>query len=322
MQQTWRHRAFGLELTSDFRVPNLPAADGATGSLPTRLSRLSPLPGPGSWRYPRGEILIDRRHADGRLMIGIDRPERSSYRVWAPGHGRYLISEDGLRIQAAVGRGPAWSWQRLLFAQVLPLAAALRGFTVFHASAVALADRAFAFIASSGTGKTSAALSLVARGASLVTDDVLAVSVAEGEIIAHPGAGVVSVFADDLAALNHAGSARLGHVLGGEDKLHVGTPLIDRALPLSGVYVLERRAEIRQLEIIRTVPASPDLLLGSAFISYVRSPGYLISHLDACSRIAQEVPVFRVHVPLAAGSGQLADALETHLGALGSAAGS
>ena len=90
-----------------------------------------------------------------------------------------------------------------------------------HASAVAFDDRVVAFSASSGTGKTSTALHMLARGARFVTDDVLAVSVGEDGILAHPARASSALRASDLAGLNHGGQAGLGRVLGGYHKLQV-----------------------------------------------------------------------------------------------------
>jgi ABC-type multidrug transport system ATPase subunit len=52
-----------------------------------------------------------------------------------------------------------------VLAQVLPLAAVLRGIDVLHASAVALAAGPIAFLGGSGAGKTTLASRIVARGA-------------------------------------------------------------------------------------------------------------------------------------------------------------
>ena len=66
-------------------------------------------------------------------------------------------------------------WQRLMFAQALPLAATLQGLALLHASAAEIDGRAFGFIASSGAGKSSLVVHLVATGDTrLLTDDVLA----------------------------------------------------------------------------------------------------------------------------------------------------
>ena len=306
----WRHYGFGLDLVSDIRLPQLPPARDAHGAR-ARLTELERADAAG-WRYPRDEILVDRRKTDGRLMIGVDHRDDRGYRVWAPEHGRYLVSDDGERIRAAVASASAWKWQRLLFAQVLPLAAALRGLEVFHASAVAFDDRAFAFSATSGTGKTSTALNLLARGARLVTDDVLAVSLHGDEILAHPGAGVVSVAAADLGGLNHGGRAGLGRVLGGYEKLQVQVRPVDRPLPLAALYTLERGNGARTLDI-EPVDSSADVLLACAFIPYLGTPSYLLGHLDACARISAQVQTFSVRVPGGMGAGRVADELHDHI---------
>lgn len=313
IETTHRYRAFGLDLVSDFRISDLPLTAGERPAASTRLSRLTSPDDLAPWGHPRGEILVDRRQANGRLMMGVDRPNEGGYRVWAPRHGRFVVSADGGAIAAALGRNPARRWQRLLFAQVLPLAAALRGLTAFHASAVALHGKVSAFVASSGTGKTSLALHLVTRGATLVTDDVLALSVTENQVIAHPGAGSVSVFESDLAALDPAERANLSRTIDADDKLQVSLRPVDGPLPLSGVYLLKRDPSVRRIEVTPVVPPDPDLLLGAAFIPYVREPGYLISHLDVCARIAGLVPTFRLRMPVSGGAAHVAAALERHL---------
>jgi hypothetical protein len=307
----WRHYGFGLDVVSDMRVPQLPLGREPRNGLETRLTVLAPEDGAG-WRYPRGDILIDRRHADGRLMIGVDRSDELGYRIWSPQHGRYAVSQDGMRIRAAVGTASAWKWQRLLFAQVLPLTAALRGFEVMHASAVAFDDRVVAFSASSGTGKTSTPLHMLSRGARFVTDDVLAVSVGDGEILAHPGAGVVSVASADVAGLNHGGQAGLGRVLGGYHKLQVEVRPVDRPLPLAALYVLERGNGARTLDVTHEDHAA-DVLLATAFIPYLTTPGHLMGHLDACARMSAEIETFHVRVPDGMGAGRVADELRAHI---------
>src|SRR3954451_24681522 len=56
----WRHYAFGLDISSDIRLPQLPLARVATG-LPATVTTLAAADVAG-WRSPRDEILVDRRH--------------------------------------------------------------------------------------------------------------------------------------------------------------------------------------------------------------------------------------------------------------------
>ena len=63
-----------------------------------------------------------------------------------------------------------------------------RGLTPLHASAVELDGGLVAFLAPSGTGKSSLAAAQVMGGARLVTDDILAITISEeGDAIGFPG---------------------------------------------------------------------------------------------------------------------------------------
>ncbi len=118
---------------------------------------------------------------------------------------------------------------RLLFAQVLPLAATLQGLELLHASAVVLDGRTIAFSAPAGTGKTSVAAHLVAGGASLLTDDVLALELSNDGLVAHSGAPVLAVADAELKAMTGDGRARLGVAIGRSDKVIFRSNVVPQA---------------------------------------------------------------------------------------------
>src|SRR3954470_2092194 len=157
--------AFGVELVGSFPVPHIapPTAGEPRRSVsvePTttdeiqRRWRARGVESGGDRPDPDGravESVCDRRYPDGRPFMLIDRHPELGYRIWAPRYGRYEVSHDGRSIACAI---PPHSlrWERLFFAQVMPLAAALQRVELFHASAVSLDGRAVAFAAPSGTG--------------------------------------------------------------------------------------------------------------------------------------------------------------------------
>jgi hypothetical protein len=214
-------------------------------------------------------------------------------------------------ILSALPRLADWRWQRLMYAQVLPLAAALQGLEVFHASAVGLAGQAIGFIASSGTGKSSIAAHLVARGATLITDDVLALEPSDEVVLAHPGAGAASIDQSELDSLAPTRRARLGPEIGRSDKVHVAPSIERQPLPLAAVYYLERGSR-DELRIAETSPPDPRLLLASGFLWYLRTPDYLAKHLETCALVAESVRMFRLSIPAGVLASGAAEAVEAH----------
>ena len=301
---------FGLRVDSDLELRGVPfPSNGAARSATLRSIDRSELDA----LWPKGEVssLIDRRTPSGRLVMAVDAHPRVGYRISAPGFGMHIVSPDGTSIVSAVPAISAWRWQRLLFAQVVPLAATLQGLELFHASSVVQAGRAFAVIAGSGTGKSSIAAHLVARGAQYIADDVLALELDEGGVIAHPGPATASVHGFEWRSLG-ARADRVGIVIGRSDKLQLAVEPVQAAQRLDAIYFVERGPALTQFTIEDERPPDPAALLASSFISYLRTPAFLMGHLDACVRIARAVSTFRVRVPPQLGAAEVAAGIEQH----------
>lgn len=303
--------AFALSVAADFVIPQLQPTSVVQLPGHVRISRLEE----GSVAPAQSEAterLLTRSFTNGDPMLTVDRCE-SGYRVCGWGHGRYFVSEHGTDVYAALPSIDAWRWQRLLFAQVLPLAAALQGLTVLHASAVAVNGRAVAFAASSGTGKTSLAAHLVAGGAVPITDDVLALELGGGGVTrAYPGPRLFGIAPAEVAAVDASHQARLGTAVGEDEKTYFESAAVDRAHELAAVYFLERRGRSGRLRIEEVIPVQPQLLLSSGFLTYLGGD-HLSRLLDVCAAIAGNVPVFHVDVPTGVAAATLADAVDAHL---------
>jgi hypothetical protein len=276
------------------------------------LTRVSDRELAGSWRPNEAEPIERRSTPNGRLFMSVDSHPELGYRIAVPWYGRHIVSRDGREIRSVLPGVPAWRWHRLLFAQVLPLSATLNGLTLFHASAVCVGDRVLAFVAGSGSGKSSVAMHLVSRGATFVTDDALALEPTAGGVLAHPGGGMASVDAAELRDVRSQGGAPVGDVLGRSDKVQVAIPTIDRTFPLGGLYFLQRRPKARSLRIVEQRPANPEQLLSSSFLTFLRMPHFLVSHLDVCARLAQSVPVYEISIPTSSSAHKVAGAIAEH----------
>jgi hypothetical protein len=198
----------------------------------------------------------------------------------------------------------------MLTGQLLPFAALLHGLEVLHASAVAIEGRALAIVGAAGAGKTTLACHLVLRGASFLTDDVLAVEPRDGEVLAHPGAGLVNV-RRSAPSLAGAAGGRLGELLGGDsDSERVVLHRRRDPVPLAALCVLRRDPGAAELRIEHPGKLEPRLLLGATFNFVIRTPERMTRQLDVAARVADSARVLQVVVPPETDPAELAALLE------------
>lgn len=314
-QGTWHGHAFGVEVESPIPLSFLGQSGGVSGKQAT-LELVPPDQLERGWRAAGATVVVDWRFLDGRPMLSVERHETAGYRIWSPGFGRYVVASDGRWIRAALPRG-TWKWQRLFLAQVLPLASTLQGFDLFHASAVELEGRTLAFVAAAGSGKTSVAAHLVAEGASLITDDVLALESLSGRVVAHPGPRLANVDPTEVRAMTPAGRRRLGDVVGRSGKLHFAVAVTPRRTPLGALYYLRRGGGAAALEIKEDDASATQSLLASSFLAYVRSPERLRTHLDVCADVSRYARTFHVTIPASVSAREVASRIRNHARALG-----
>jgi hypothetical protein len=315
-----RAHAFGIDITAGFAAPGLPAGAPQRPLPAVRLELVARAEINAIWRPEAPERLLQEELGGKTPARTIDRDERLGHRLYARHFGLALITAEADRVLCAPPGVAAWRWQRFLVGRVLPWVALLRGHEVFHASAVRIGDHAIAFVAPTGGGKTSLALRLALRGAGFVTDDVLALELdGAGGVIAHPGAGIVSVRPAEKAVVDRRDWRRLGQVLGTSGKTYVEVPRESGPLPLGGVYFLEPKPGGGTR--IDAGGVNARTLLGSSFVSSVQRPDRLIRLLDVCAAVAAGVPLFRAQVDPDEGSHALAAAVHDHaLGMTGAAA--
>ena len=308
----WRGRAFGLTIESAQPIPFVPrATEPGSGSSPVvewRVIGDDVLE--SAWEEPATTV-AELRHADGRLFMSVDRDVRGSHRVLAPGYGAHIVAGDGSIIRSWLPPESRDRWPELFLAQVLPLAAALHGFDLLHASAVELDGCAVAFVGAPGAGKTSIAAQLGALGRRFVTDDVLAVSPTGGHLRAHPGPAVTNLEPHELASLP-AAARRYGRPSLADEKLRIDATPVAGPLPLRAVVFLRRRSSASALRLAPHAAPLP-ALLGSAFLGYMQSPARLALHLEVCSRLVSDGALLDVEIPAGTSARETAQFLEEQL---------
>jgi hypothetical protein len=289
--------AFGLEIESEWPLPG----STAVSSGPRR-AMVRTLPREAvdeAWAQP-AERLFRPEFPDGQFPVSVER-SRSHYRLWYEDFGRYLVSADGKEVGCERNGVSRERQVRLLLAQALPLASALQGFEVLHASAISTGGRLAAFTGPSGAGKTTMASRLVQRGATLVADDVLALERRPHGLLAHPGPPMMVVGFDD---------DRPGPAIGTSDKVHVAVPTVARPLPLERLYHLERG---RSLQVEPLEDDGVRRVLSSMFAPYLATPGRLQRHLETAQLLSRHVELFRLQMPHSDDLDAALDGVEAHL---------
>ncbi len=202
-----------------------------------------------------------------------------------------------------------------MIGQVLPLVSALHGLEVLHASAVAIDGRACAFSGVPGAGKSTLAINLGLGGAELLSDDVIALRVQGGRVIAEPGSALVNLREEQAEQLEDLGPNKLGEVVGESNKVHLRADRLAPPTALGALYLLEPAPAGSATTIERIDPVDPRDLLTATFVPYVSFAERVIAQLEIAALIERSVPVFQVQIDQA-GALALAERVRTHASAL------
>ena len=327
-EQAAHGAAFGLRLEVDpsIDIPGIAQLD-ANGArdpdAPAPGHPASPCDSRPSTRVRLDPRELSRRwsvaaHAAGRVrelrdgdavLLTVDFAPPAGYLLHAPGFARILIALDGTEVICDPEDGSS-EWTALLTAQALPLAATLRGFEVLHASGVVLRGRAALFTGPPGAGKSSLAAALLRHGATLLSDDTVALEQCGPELLAHPGAALLQLRSAEHDRLSTRERTALGPATSFLGKQRYSPSLNASPAPFGELFLLERSADGPLVERIDAV--DPFALLASTFNLSVRTPERLVRHLDLAVALAATERIYRLRVQPDVNATQLADNLIEH----------
>ena len=251
----------------------------------------------------------------GTTLLSVEFAPPAGYLMHAPGFARVLVTPDGTELLCDP-EPQSSEWGTLLTAQALPLAATLRGFEVLHASGVVPADgvlagRAALFAGPQGAGKSSLAAAMLRLGATLLSDDTVALQSRGETLTAHPGAALLHLRAEEHERLSTAERELLGHSRAVLGKLRWTPSVSPSPAPFGGLFLLERSASGPAVERIERV--DPFALLACTFNLSVRTPQRLTRHLDLAASLAATGRVYRLRVQPRIDATRLADIVSERL---------
>lgn len=304
----WTATAFGVGFRADFDMPGLASTpvDGAPRKCTIRRVESTEA---AAWAAAGGERIFEDRVEDVVFTLTA-RPDGS---FWAHSslHGEFLVSDGGRDIRCRVEDDEPWRWRRFLIGQVLPLASLLSGLETIHASAVATDRGALVVAGRSHVGKTSIAVNLVADGAVLLADDVVAIEHVGDDALAHPALGLVGVRHAECEAMGPRRLAELGPVVAVNDKEQlVAVARVGAASRVATVYLPEHTGSAGRVEFL--LCDDPRFLLSSTYSNVLGGADRLATMLDAYAAVSRSAGVYRVLVPSDVGARELAGVIVEH----------
>lgn len=289
------YQVFGGCLRSDLEFPSLPPA---------------PSPVAPSWDLhvldapaPDCEVsVLKSEQLSEDVNVALGRTE-AGFRVTYSDTGSYDLSDDGRSIVWYRSPDADLTNARLdVLGTLLTLALHLNDRLTLHGSAVAFDSGVIAFLAPSGFGKSTLAMSLTVSGARFMSDDAVPVRVEGDVVIASPGVPSPRFREDSFARFRDALPTPMAQSGG---KMSMGEQLTDdlieaRERPLAAVYVLNPVTPDVATQLQRT-PMPPMIatvhLLRNAKLAKLLWAEESERLFTLVSEVARHVPVWSLEVP-------------------------
>ncbi len=169
-----------------------------------------------------------------------------------------------------------------------------RGYLVLHASAVILQERAVAFIGCSGAGKSTTASAFLKCGYPVITDDVLAIQLSQGQPEAIPSYPVIKLLPDAVSALGHdRDDLPLLHSTSAKRIQSFDYDTLKPAYPLQKIYLLTK-GDHHQIEPLAPRDSLLSLINQSRAVKNLIVPSAKKRHFEQCAALAQTLGVSRL----------------------------
>jgi hypothetical protein len=280
------YRAYGLDIRSEFQLPELPA--GGNGE---------------DLCICRGAVTLPAMKATSIKRQGIEAyfggATMEAYLRW-PNVGRFLARE-GRELIVALGPRGEKNPQLVnlyILSEALGLILCQRGVFLLHASAVKLGEEVVLFAGLPGAGKSTMAAAFVQKGHTALSDDMIAVEFDGDERpMVLPGFPQLKIWPATVEGLGYTPSALPPLFTGSRKRvINNGVNFPQAPLPLTHVFFLEtaeaynlRRMNDAEalLSLVRFFPCPSDMLQGR----------FLQQHFQQCNQLLRRVAVWKLESP-------------------------
>ena len=278
--------AYGIRLTTVFPLDDLPLADGPT-DVTIRSGRVTDsmvetvMAGERSFENPGAKFRFS---------------PRGMYAKWDR-VGKVLV-RDGKEV--IVEREPGVTLEDLSPFLTGPVLAAVlhqRGYFVLHASCVSINGAAALFVGPKGSGKSTIAALLKARGHLLVSDDIVPLSVGSETILIEPGFPRIKLYDDSIEAIGGDPTDYPTIHRFASKRSFQTTDLWDGdPIPLRSIYLLNESSEFHITELTG-INAFIEIMKNAHLGRFLEETESQSTYFQSCREITKTVPVFRLDRP-------------------------
>jgi hypothetical protein len=299
-----RYSVFGLILGSNLPIPVLPLFDGPRTDPDIKLHLgISPFLDRSNSSLPE-EISY--------VSAVLNESGKPALCIWKAVDGSYLRLEfpDGMQCWLDHNHKNLWVlWPEAssiehavsyLLGPVLGILLRYRGVTCLHASAVAVGDKAVAFVGAAGAGKSTIAAALARRGFPVLSDDIVPLEDREGAFYVNPAYPHLWLWPESVELLYGSREALPRPIPNWEKQrfplASEGTRFEKRALPLSRIYILGERCAGTP-PYVEAVPPQTVLmsLVADTYATNILDREMRAKEFRLLGRLVSYIPVRRLH---------------------------
>ena len=229
-------------------------------------------------------------HPGGKLRLG-----REGVRIVAEWEGigtlRATPWGSDVEVDACAGLVPAYErkWRN---GPVKAMLRHLGGSPTLHASAVSIEGRGLILLGDSGAGKSTSAADLCLRGAELIADDLVEMTLTSTESLAQPTETEHWLLPDSSAELGHPGRQ-------GGGKVAWRSPRVARGPVPTAAFVVLAFAQDHAVPALQPLRGEATFsALNAGFVRFlVDDSDVLLRDLDTLARLVQSAPSFTLSRP-------------------------
>lgn len=284
VEERFWHRSSGLNIVSAFPLGDVaPAADPGQPDVSIETATVQMVDD-----YAESTVHTVSVGEEGAPWLEVRRGPDGFLARW-PNALDVIIDDDGSRMRVCRRGELSDSLSRVLLCQAMSFVLAAHAREGLHASAVDVHGRAVLVSGRSGAGKSTIAAALCRAGGRLLTDDLAAIRLADGEQpVVEPHSGKIWLWREVAGRMF---GAEAGEEHNRIHKVAVPTRPVSEAVPIGAIYVLGFRAGEPTFADPVHGKHALGALIGSLFNLVVRTPQRLGMQFRLLGEVLDRVPV-------------------------------